>query len=338
MTTSVEQDACTALARWLTTALPGVEVRDQFPDDDKPLGKPALSVLMVGKAADEWTTPNWTSSKNIHDALPDALGIDTSAIVDTATANATLNTLRAAYVAHLADTAAHVVADTVNVLTAPEIVDLSDLDAGEDLANDLRTQLPAHEAFAGTGAPHPVADILNAPTAAAATDEPSLVALTKNLVDKLGAHFAARSYLWQLGSRVQPIQLDLWAIYQAQREELIRSLEQVVRVGFIEPDGPDVFDDYAPVGLGIAVSLGDDWPDSAAAFDFDAPNRLPGDPQANEWRATYEGIVDVPLLAWGQSARLARASLLFTIDAVAGPTATTSWAAGDPGYTETISG
>lgn len=333
---TVEQAACTALRTWLASQLPLVEVRDTWPDDDAPLPERGLSILLTGKATDEWTTPRAEGFKKIHDALPPDLGVDTAAIVDTATASAALNVIRAAYVAHLADDAAHAAADNTN---APEAPDASDLPSASALANDLRSKLTAHFAFAGSAAPHPVADTLNAPaTAATLPSEAAVVALTKALANSLSAHFAARAYLWMLGSRTTPVQVDIWTWYEAARDELIAAFEQLVRQGAVQPDGPDVFEDYAPVGLGITVTLGDEWPDASAAFDFEAPTRMPGDSRAQEWRAMYEGTLDAPLLAWGQTARLARARFTMTLDDVVTRTVQTDWADNADGSTTTFAG
>lgn len=336
MASTPERAACSALVAWLASSLPDVTVRDAWPDDDAPLPERGLTLLLTGKATDEWTTPRAEGHRKIHDALPADLGIDTADIVDTATAVAALNPLRAAYVAHLADTAAHAAADATNGPTAPIA---SDLPTGIALANNLRTKFTAHFALAGTAAPHPAADSLNAPKAPIATDEASLVALTKSLVDSLSAHFAARVFLWMLGARVHPVQLDIWATYEGVREELLGQVEQLVRQGAAQPDGPDVFEDYAPVGLGITVVLGDDWPDASAAFDFEAPSRIDGSSsaQAGEWRATYDGTVDTPLLAWGQTARLARARFTMTVDG-ADRTVDVDWADNADGSTTTFAG
>lgn len=334
MAGTVEQAACTALRVWLASQLPDVEVRDAWPDDDAPLPEKALTVLMTGKADDEWTTPRSTGYKAIHAALPAELAVDTVAIVNTATAVAALNVIRADYIAHLADTDAHAAADTTNVLTAPAA---SDLASAATLANDLRAKFILHFAFAGASAPHPVADTKNAPTLSSVVSvEAAVVALTKHLADCLSAHYAARAYLWMLGSRTQPVQIDIWSTFEAARDELIGRVEQLVRVGMTQPDGPNVFEDYAPVGLGVSVALGADWPDSYAAFDFEAPTRNQ-DPQAQEWRATYEGVVDVPMLAWGQTARLARSRFTMTVDN-ADRTVDVNWADNADGYTETFAG
>lgn len=324
MASTVERAAVTALATWLSSKLDGVRVQDAWPDSDAPLPERAISILCVGTADDEWTTPRKEGEKLVHIAMPAALGVDVSTIVDTATANAALNLLRTAYVAHLADTDAHAAADTTNTLTSPAA---SDLASGIALANELRTKLPLHEAAAGTGQAHPAADTLNAPTEAAASNEATLVALAKNLAESFAQHLAARVYLWFLGSRVQPVQLDIWTHYEAAREELIGAMEQYLRAGSTDYD---VFDDAAPVGLGLSVSLGDDWPDAAAAFDFESPNRIDGDVQANEWRAVYEGNADVPMLVWAQTARLARARIEMTVNQTAGTTVQVDWGASGP--------
>lgn len=337
MASTVEQAAVTALATWLASALPGVTVRDSFPDDDAPLPERGVTILMVGQADDEWTTPRTESSQNIHDAIPAELEIETDDIIDTPSANAALNVIRARYVAHLADVTAHQVVDATNVLTAPAVADMSSVSQGSALANDLRAKLATHGALAGASAPHPTADVKNAPTAAAATNATTLRTLTINLAQKLAAHFVARRYLWFLGSRVQRIQMDIWTHYEGAREELLGAIEQVIRTGVTQPDGADVFEDYAPVALGVSVHLNDaDWPDAYAVAEFDAPDRISGDVKANEWRASYEGQLDVPMLIWGQTARLARARLTTTLNGAAGPTQTVAWADNADGYTETI--
>lgn len=324
MASTVERAAVTALADWLASKLPDVRVLDGWLDGDAALPERAITILCVGTAEDEWTTPRKEGEKLIHDALPAELGVDTATIVDTATANAALNTIRTAYLAHLADTDAHAAADATNTLTAPAA---SNLATGIALGNELRTKLPLHEAAAGTGAPHPAADTLNAPTAPAATNEATLVALAKNLAESFAQHLSARVYLWFLGARVQPVQLDIWTHYEAAREELLGSLEQYLRAGSADYD---VFEDGAPVGLGLSVSLGADWPDASAAFDFDSPDRVDGDVQANEWRATYEGKADVPMLVWAQTARLARARVAMTVNDTVGTEVQVDWGSSGP--------
>ena len=334
MLVTVERAACNALRTWLAAELPDVEVRDTWPDDDKPLPERAVSILLVGQARDEWTTPRADSHENVHDALPAALGLDTAAIVDTPSANAALNTLRARFVAHLADTAAHTAADTVTVVTAPAVLDLSSVAQGVALANDLRAKIPAHAVLEG---PHDAGDDQNAPTAPVATDAASLVALAVNLVEVLGAHFAARLYTWLLGARVAPVQLDIWARYEAAREDVIARLEQAIRVGTDEAVDGSLFEEDAPVGLSTAVRLGDNWSsgDHRAVFDFEAPTRE-GDAQTNEWRATYAGTVDVPMLVKAQTARLARDPLETTVGGSPGRMLEVQWADNADGFTDAI--
>lgn len=332
LTVTVEQAACNALRTWLASQLPGVEIRSTWPDDDRPLPALAITVLLVGKATDEWTTPRQVAHENIHDQLPAELDIDTAAIVDTPTANDALNALRARFIEHLSDTAAHAEADGTTTVTAPAVADLEDLAAGLALGNHLRAVIGAHQALVG---PHDAADALNAPTAPAATNEATLVALAQNLVHKLDAHFAARLFTWMVGVRVAPVQLDIWATYEATREDLIARLEQAVRVG-TQTAGASVWEEDEPVGLSVAVQLGDNWAGGHyATFDFEAPTR-DGDAQTNEWRATYVAMVDVPMLAKAQTARLARIALPLTVDAAAGSTVAIALADNAEGFTETI--
>jgi hypothetical protein len=334
MLVTVERAACNALRAWLAAKLSDVEVRDTWPDDDKPLPARAVSILLIGKAADEWTTPRAESHEDVHDAIPAAIELDPAAIVDTPSANTALNTLRSRFLAHLADTAAHAAADMITVVTAPAVVDLSSVAQGIALANDLRSQLPAHALLVG---PHIVADDQNAPTAPAATNAATLLELTVNLVETLGAHFAARLYTWLLGARVAPVQLDVWATYEAAREDVIARLEKAIRVGRDEITGADIFEQDCPVGLSTSVRLGDNWTagDNRAAFDFEAPTRE-GDAQTNEWRATYYGTADVPMLAKAQSARLARIRIETILAGTAGPTLDIAAADNADGFTDTI--
>src|SRR5262249_22984312 len=147
----------------------------------------------------------------------------------------------------------------------------------------------------------------------------------------------ARLYTWLLGARVAPVQLDVWATYEAAREDVIARLEQALRIGSDETTGADLFEEDCPVGLSAAVRLGDNWTagDNRAAFDCEAPTRE-GDAQTNEWRATYFGTVDVPMLAKAQTARLARFRLETTLGAAAGRSLDIASADNADGFTDTI--
>ncbi len=76
--------------------------------------------------------------------------------------NGQLNAVRLAYIAHIADTDAHTVADAVNVLSSPAATNLA---SAVTLINELIGKFGAHERLVGAGPVHGQADTINLVTA-----------------------------------------------------------------------------------------------------------------------------------------------------------------------------
>lgn len=108
-----------------------------------------------------------------------------------------------------------------------------------------------------------------------------------------------RLYRWRVLERTQPLQLDVWAQYQATRDDMIAALDVALNTGFGTAGDP--------VGNGLVLALGDGWT-GRADFVFEGPD-VDNGPEAarqSEWRATYRGEARVALYVDAESAKMAQ--------------------------------
>lgn len=344
MPTTIEQAACNALATWLRaqTALADVEFLSHWPDDEGRLQPKTIAILRAGEPDREPVDPVELSSENIHDALSARIVVATPE--DLPTAITALNTCRSSYEAHRVSTAAHQAADTTHIIAAPAA---SNLSTAITLANELRSDINLHEADATS---HANADTRNRITAAAASDLATLLTLTAAIVRALNSHYVARIFLWRVEALVQPVQMDVWATYEAVRDEMLAALDPALhaRARDTAPSlfpGPGLGGDD-PVRFDLLLELGDGWTGCGATARFDRPviADRPTGAQADEWRATFAGEIECFLIIRSQSPRLTTIELkqyvgenFPSIDDVAAEVATIQQTTADPGYSVTYS-
>lgn len=97
---------------------------------------------------------------------------------------------------------------------------------------------------------------------------------------------------WQVRSRRQPIQIDVWALTQPDRDDLLAQLDSALNAA----ESPLGFD-QDPAGSGLLLTIADGWVNSFADFSFDGPDAddTPESVQRSEYRGTVTGDVYVML-------------------------------------------
>lgn len=320
-TVTIEQAACNALASFLGARLPGVTVSSRWFDRDQELPERAISIILAGAPREEMLQPEVQRHDVIHTAISTRLS--NTPPTDLPSTIIKLNAARASYEAHRVSTAAHASADTTNAVTEPEAFDL---DSAIDLSTDMRSVINDH---LPAGA-HTTPDEENTITAPVATDLPSLRTLTIAITNALNKHYVARLYTWRVGEIEHGLQLDVWAHYEAVRDEM---LAQIVPLINAAPSASAGFSYDDPVRNGTIVPLGDGWEGNYADFEFDSPRReqTGATEKQGEYRAMYSGVLTCFQLIKAQSPRMALMRLTRTEAGRIG-TATVQSATGDPGY------
>ena len=105
---------------------------------------------------------------------------------------------------------------------------------------------------------------------------------------------------WQIRSRRQPLQLDVWATTEPDRDDLLAQLDSALNAA----ESPVTsFGDAA--GSGLLLNIADGWVNSFADFSFDGPSitDTPDSVQRSEYRATISGDLYVMLTVDRTSAR-----------------------------------
>lgn len=319
---SVDQASLNALAVFLRTKLPGVDVNDRWPDSDKALPERAVTILRAGPPAEEILQPRVVGTKIVHATLP--LKAFEPQATDLPTAIALANELKARWNAHLSQSGVHAATDP-SVASAPDATDLA---TAITLANQLRTLNAPHRASTVF---HPAADIESVVAANVASDLPTLLALANDLKRRINQHFAARVYTWEVRARELPLQMDVWGRFDWIRDEMIADLDRVLT-------DPRRIEDCG----GVTLALGDGW-SGQVGFTFGAARQedTAGTQKEREYRATYRGTADYKLTIDAQSARRAKTTLVLAIGSTTPPPAATdeasvAWAPGEPGYVEDL--
>ncbi len=305
-----------------------VQVTQSWPDAERDLPAKAITILRVGERKDDFFDPFAAGSTDIHGTVSPRL--TSPAPTDLASALTQLNAARAGFEAHRVDTDAHASTDVTNVVTAPIATDLP---SGILLGNDMRLTVNAHEPSAS----HTTADRVNRVTVGIASDLASLILLSAAIQRALNAHYVTRLYHWCIKACRQAVQLDVWATYEAVRDQIMAELEPALNCPTLTSSGVGDLD----MRSGVLVTLGDGW-DGFADFDFESPSieNTPRSQGEGEFRATYRGHCEFELQISVQQPRMTRVILraaLRDLGAAAPDTfvATTVQTADDPGYIET---
>lgn len=337
MATTIEQAACNALATWLRaqTALSDVEFLSRWPDDEGRLPPKIIAILRAGEPEREPVDPEVLTSEDIHDEVTARIVVTTPA--DLATSITALNAAKTSYELHRVDTGAHQAADTTHIVAA---ANASNLSTAITLANELRSDINLHEADT---AAHANADTRNRITAAIASDLPTLIALTRAILAALNAHYVARIYLWRVETIVQPVQMDVWATFEAVRDEMLAALEPALHAR-ARDTAPGLYPGLGgddPVRHDLLLALADGWTGCHATARFDRPviADRPTGAQVDEWRATFAGEIECFLIIRSQSPRLTTIEIkqyvgtnFPSVDDVAAEVATIQQTAAEPGY------
>lgn len=110
--------------------------------------------------------------------------------------------------------------------------------------------------------------------------------------------------IWQVAACQQPVQLDVWAHTDVDRDDILAQLDTLLRAGSTAI--PGIYNPN-PVGQGVLVALADGWDEmgTTADFVFEGPELLdePMTPNRADYRATYRGDAYVMLAIPAVSAR-----------------------------------
>ena len=95
---------------------------------------------------------------------------------------------------------------------------------------------------------------------------------------------------FRLGSYIQPIQLDVWARYDTDRDEVIAQLDNSLTAGLAQTLDPTLNADPVRDGIVLALLDGDGFTGNVE-FWFDEPDigDAPDSVVRGQWRATYSG-------------------------------------------------
>ncbi len=293
-----------AVARWLSSRLSDVTLYDRWPDPEQELPPKAISVLLAGPRDDTPIDISRVGEETIH-ATVTARVDQQFIIVDLASAITALNLCKLVWNAHVASAAAHLAADPSDVIVAADAFDLATACL---LANEFPAKVMAH---VGSTVFHATADTKTT-VSDVAFDLTSLVGLVNQIRDRINAHFVARVDLWLVNMCEQPMQLDVWASYDAVRDDIMARLDTELNADATAArlDGA-----FCPARSGLLVDLEDGWAGTTAEVLFDSPSIQDGETSAgtSEYRATYRGKAWFNLYVRAQSARIARVKLNQTL-------------------------
>lgn len=108
---------------------------------------------------------------------------------------------------------------------------------------------------------------------------------------------------YQIRACEQPLQLDIWAQRDVDRDELIAKLDDILNM--------DQFLTGNNVGNGLILKVEDGWYDTYADFYFESPHLLdtPDNVLRSEYRATLDGTVHAMLTVTRENAKQTRIRL-----------------------------
>lgn len=112
--------------------------------------------------------------------------------------------------------------------------------------------------------------------------------IERQLIKQVNIDALTATGSWQIRSRRQPIQLDVWARTNPERDDLLARLDIALNAG----ESP-VAAGSDPAGDGLLLNLADGWVESFADFSFDGPtiDDTPESIKRSEYRATISGDV-----------------------------------------------
>lgn len=107
---------------------------------------------------------------------------------------------------------------------------------------------------------------------------------------------------WQIAACTQPIQLDVWALSDVGRDDIMARLDEFLNAG--ESALPDVYN-ADPVGHGVLLQMTGVWDTTVADFNFESPDQddISSTVGQNIFRATYRGEAHFMLTVTSTTAR-----------------------------------
>ncbi len=133
--------------------------------------------------------------------------------------------------------------------------------------------------------------------------DPAVVSQTNTAAPAVTA-----TYTYQFRCRRQPLQLDVFTQYDADRDDIMARLDYALNAGASASLGSDY--NTEPVRNGLSLFLGDGW-SGIAEFLFEGPSLsdAPDSEQVTDFRATYRGYVDM-MLTYTTVTPIARLALI----------------------------
>ena len=137
------------------------------------------------------------------------------------------------------------------------------------------------------------------------------------VVDRVNTSPTEALFTWRMSALRQPLQLDVWACFDTERDDLKESLRRALHAGMRATLGAY---NAMPFRHGVVVPIADGWTGYADCY-FARPSVFdsPGAAARSEFRMTYRGWADVDLTETGPSARLAALTLRRRIDGARDP-------------------
>ena len=122
-------------------------------------------------------------------------------------------------------------------------------------------------------------------------------------------------FTWRMRACTQPLQLDVWAHTDVERDDLLACLEPALNANKARSIPSLGLRSTDPVEQGLTLLLGEGW-SGFVTYWFDAPELTdtPDVVQRSEYRATYRGWAAMNLTIDAESARLARAQVRLRLD------------------------
>ncbi len=129
-----------------------------------------------------------------------------------------------------------------------------------------------------------------------------------------------KDWIWNVAACDQPIQIDIWATSEVDRNSLERSLDEYLHRG---PKYSLGIPNGDPIRDGVLVALGDGFTGTAdCQFDGIAAVPTPEQIRRTEWRSMTRGMISVQLTVKSRDKRLLRSLLRMKLgEATPGPSA-----------------
>jgi len=308
-TISIEQAGFNQLSSWLTSQLTDTKVYSEWPSAEVFKEPKVISILWSSVREDELVTPHVVGTETIHGAISPI--ITAANAVNQSSAIALLSLIQTSYATHIIeDMTIHQAVDSINVLTLPTPVTLQD---AYDVATEMLAVLPEH--FISSIA-HEETDTQTTLTSLTVNSVPTLITAVNRIKNALNAHYATKIYLWMIKSCRLPLQLDVWSLYNAVRDEMMAELERVSNANPYDTAGFG-YPSSEPIRNGCIFQLADGWT-GTVDFQFNSPFIQDTDDgnQQRQYRATYTGFADFAIYIKAQSPRLNKVTLKNYLDSV----------------------